>query len=232
LQAGTGSASVIAQIADLNRITSYEALKRLSKKGFVKIRAKKNSSIKYFVPVDIAVLKDKLESKKIELDESIKIINEYKFEFGALFASDDDKPTVLFFEGKEGIKSVLQDTLKQSHQEILSFSSAESLEEGFDNAFLNNYWKKRVALGIPTRGLLPKTSKAMSLFNPERNLKELRRLKFVDSKVFNFKNEIDIYGSDIGIISYEKGKEHGVIIRSKSIADSMRSVFEVLWLQN
>ncbi len=232
LEIGSGPASLIAESAGLNRVTAYEALKRLSKKGFIKIRAKKNSSVKYFVPEDIDVIKEKLEDKNIELEATIKKVDEFQDEFKAFLSSNEDKPTVLFFEGKEGIKSVLQDTLRQKPKEILSFASAESLNEGFEDKFLESYWEKRVALGIPTRGILPASDKAKNSFHLEKNEKEMRQLKFISPDIFKFKNEIDIYGDNIGITSHTKGSEHGIVIRSKSIAESLRAVFEVLWLQN
>ncbi|MES2223800.1 MAG: helix-turn-helix domain-containing protein [Patescibacteria group bacterium] len=232
LEIGSGPASTISESAGLNRVTTYEALKRLSKKGFIKIRAKKNSSVKYFVPEDIDIIKEKLENKKDELTETIKKVDEFQDEFRAFFTVNEDKPTVLFFGGKEGIKSVLQDTLKQKPKEILSFASGESLEEGFEDKFLENYWKKRVNLSIPTRGILPSNTKFETRLHPERNKKELRELKFISPDLFKFKNEIDIYGDNVGITSHAKGNEHGIVIRSKSIAESMKSVFEVLWLQN
>jgi hypothetical protein len=51
----------------------------------------------------------------------------------------------------------------------------------------------------------------------------------VSDERYQFKNEIDIYGETIGITSHAKGNEHGIIIRSKSVAESMSAVFEALW---
>ena len=64
---------------------------------------------------------------------------------------------------------------------------------------------------------------------PEKNQKELRKAKFIPSDQYVFKNEIDIYGDTISIISLEKGREHGVIIRSRNVAQGMRSIFEFIW---
>lgn len=229
LEIGSGVASTIAQEAGLNRITAYEALKRLSQKGFIKIRAKKNSKVKYFVPEDITVIKEKLEQKKAELALVISRVETLKPEFQSLFALREEKPTVLFYEGEEGIRTVLMDTLKEKPREIASFASAESLESGFDAEFLEKYWAKRVSLSIPSRGIMPKTQKALATFTKEKNRKELRTVRFVESEMYSFKNEIDIYKDSVGITSHEKGNMHGIVIRSKSIADSMRAVFETLW---
>lgn len=229
LEIGSGVASIIARRAELNRVTAYEALKRLSKRGFIKIRAKKNSPVRYFVPEDIVVIKEKLERKREKLSETIEQVEALKPRFRSLFTLREEKPTVLFYDGEEGIKTVLMDTLKEKPREIVSFASAESLESGFDDEFLQGYWNKRVSLGIPSRGVMPDTSKARATFTNEKNQKELRGVCFVSPDVYAFKNEIDIYGDSVGITSHEKGNMHGIIIRSRSIAESMKAVFETLW---
>lgn len=229
LELGSGSASTIAKAAGLNRITAYEALKRLSSKGFVKIRAKRNDRTKYFVPAEYSDIVAKLKSKQEQITETIKKAELFKNEFEANFSSAEEKPVVLFYEGIDGVKEVLNDTLKTKPEQILSFASVESLESGFDQNFLNNYWKRRTNLGILTRGIIPKTEKAVKEFSPERNQRELRTLRFLSPSLYHFKNEIDIYGDCVGIMSLAKGKEHGIVIRSASVAESMRTVFETLW---
>ena len=57
----------------------------------------------------------------------------------------------------------------------------------------------------------------------------MRQIKFLPPESYKFKNEIDIYAENVGITSHEKGNEHGIIIRSRSVAESMRAVFETLW---
>jgi sugar-specific transcriptional regulator TrmB len=229
LELGSGTASGIAQKAELNRVTTYEALKRLSKKGFVKIRAKKNSSVRYFTPEDISTIKEKLEHKKSELDNTIKQVEEMKTEFSAQFSFTDRKPEVFFYDGKEGIRTVLMDTLKQKPKEIVSFASAESLEVGYEEEFLKNYWRKRVSLTIPSRGIIPGTEKAHRIFTQKRNIEEMRQVRFLPKGMYPFKNEVDIYSDSVGLSCHDKGNEHGIIIRSQSIAESLRSVFETLW---
>lgn len=229
LEFGPATASALAKNAGLNRVTAYEALKRLSKNGFIKIRVKQGNRIKYFTAEDILILEEKLNEKKLALEE---LENKLKFiepELKSLYFKKEEKPEVYFYEGKEGVKNVLLDTLKHDSKEILSFSSTDFLEIGFDRKFLEEYWKKRTKLKIPTRGIIAETKEMLYLFNEEKNKKELRRVKFVPKEYYVFKNEIEIYGDNVGIISMDKGNEHGIIIRSKSISESFRSLFELIW---
>lgn len=231
LEFGPAPASALAKQAGLNRVTAYEALKRLSKKGIIKIRAKQGSRIKYFTAEDFLMLKEKLAEKKLALSELENKLEIIEPQLRLRYFKKEEKPEVYFYEEKEGIKNVLLDTLKQNPKEILSFASADFLEIGFDKEFLADYWKKRVALKIQTRGIMPKTATAIALFNEEKNRGELRRVKFISEEDYIFKNEIKIYEENVGIISMEKGNEHGIIMRSKSIADSFRSLFELIWVK-
>lgn len=226
---GPAPASIIAKSAGLNRVTVYEALKRLSKMGYIKIRAKKDVNVKNFEAEDINVIKEKLIDKLQEVKNSLDKIEQIKPVFESIYHKKAEKPEVYFFEGKYGIKNVLNDTIKQKPKESIAFASADYLDIGFDKKFLNDYWHKRVALKIPARGIMPDTKKARAWFTTEKNQKELRKIKFIPAKYYDFKNEIEIYGNNIAIISMEKNNEHGVIVRSKSIAESLRSLFDFIW---
>jgi hypothetical protein len=161
---------------------------------------------------------------------SLKTIDENKDIFAGLFKKTSVKPEVLFFEGVEGVMAAMHDTLDQRPKEILSFSSDKWLDSVFSKHFLKEYWDKRVNLSIRTRGIIPDVLKATGYFNKIKNEKELREVRSLSKEQFNFKNEIDIYGNNVCIVSLEEGSEHAIIIRSASIAQSMRDVFEVMWL--
>lgn len=225
-------ASAIAKQANLNRITAYEALKRLAKKGLVRSRVRTGSGVKYFEVEDITIIQQALLEKKSSLDHAISDIQQLAVQLRDQYSGRSEKPAVLFYEGRSGIKNVLLDTLNQKPSEILSFASADFLESGYDFRFLEQYWKQRVELKIPSRGIIPKTEKALSLFTPERNQQELRRVCFVPSEGYLFKNEIDIYDDNVAIISLIKSNEHGVILRSRNIAEGLRSIFELVWRSN
>ncbi len=229
LELGSGPASTIAAVAGLNRITAYEALKRLSKQGFVRIRAKKNSRTRYFTPVEYPEILEKLQQKQEKISETIRKATVLKNSFEAAFIRVEAKPVVLFYEGEDGIQEVLNATLKNNAKELLSFSSAESLDSTIDTEFLKKYWLRRTKRGIPARGIMAKTEKALADFNSERNKRELRKIRFVPPEIYKFKNEIDIWDDMVGIMSLPKGAQHGILIQSRSIAESLRAVFEALW---
>lgn len=229
LEYGPAPASALAQRAQINRVTAYEALKRLSNQGLVKIRAKKGNSVKYFTAEDFEILKEKINEKRTAMNELAAKVDAMEPEFRSLYNRNEEKPEVIFYEGKEGIKNVLLDTINQRPDESLGFVSADFLELGFNKKFLEEYWRKRTSLKIPARGIMPKTKTALALFSDERNRNEIRKVKFIPEEYYKFKDEIEIYGDNIGVISLEPGNEHGIVIRSKSIAESFRALFDFVW---
>lgn len=226
---GYAPASAIAKQASLNRITAYEALKRLVKKGLVKSRAKTGSGVKYFEVEDITIIQEALSEKKASIEHALSDIEKLAPLLNDQYSGRSEKPAVLYYEGRSGIKNILLDSLRKKPMEIVSFASADFLESGYDQHFLESYWKKRVDLKIPSRGIIPRTEKAVALFTSEKNQRELRLIRFVNPEGYIFKNEIDIYGDTVSIISLVKGNEHGVILRSRSIAESLRSIFNLVW---
>lgn len=229
VESGNGTVSQISKIAGLQRITTYEVLKRLSTQGLVKIRVKSGTKIKYFLPVGLQEIKNKIQTKKTTLDESLHEISNLSTFFTAKLGKPSVKPEVLYYEGVDGVITAMHDTLDQNPNEILSFSSDKWLSSVFSKNFLKQYWDRRVSLKIKTRGIIPHEAEAVAYFTKSKNEKELRDVRSLPKEQFGFKNEIDIYGNNICIVSLDEGKEHAIIIRNASLAESMKDVFEVLW---
>ena len=61
------------------------------------------------------------------------------------------------------------------------------------------------------------------------NARMRRIINLAKSKDVNLGSEIDIYGDNIAIISMPRNNEHGIIIRSASVAEGFRSLFNFFW---
>ena len=195
----------------------------------VKSRVKTGTGVKYFEAEDIGIVEHALNEKKEAVEHALSDVGLVTQALRAQYSGRTEKPVVLAYEGRSGIKNILLDTLRQEPKEILSFTSADFLETGYEWHFLETYWKSRVAKKISSRGIMPRTEKALAVFTPEKNLHELRQIRFVNVENYVFKNEIDIYGDSVSIISLVRGAEHGVIIRSRNIAEGLRSIYELVW---
>ncbi|MFZ2253188.1 MAG: helix-turn-helix domain-containing protein [Minisyncoccia bacterium] len=157
-----------------------------------------------------------------------KILDAKKFlpEFQALKGGIADKPTVLYFEGKHGMKQALMYGAKDMHnKEIVGFyadpdfTTKETQAQSFE---FNDY---RIAHNIRLRGLLTETE---SLKGFEKYIKDDTFVaKFIPKDMYSSNASLEFYPNFIKILFYDTSI--GVIIESPTVAKAMRQIFEMLW---
>lgn len=211
----------IAKKTGIKRSTINLILERLTEKKFVTYHL--DGSRKLFSAEPPESLLFHLEDSLNDLRGLIPLLH---------IASGADKKTkIRFFEGKEGVEKIYADillTLKISRdpkKEQLAISSGEDVFEltpEHQKSFIN----KRVKERIPLRWIAPEDNISREL--DKMSDKEFRKMKFFDSKKYKFHIEIDVYADKVALISLDKERS-GVIIENKSLAESFRSLFNLLW---
>jgi HTH-type transcriptional regulator, sugar sensing transcriptional regulator len=138
----------------------------------------------------------------------------------------DKKPQVRYFEGMDGVKEVLEDTISYSNQEILMFYSETSINDFEDKYFSTYYVPKRVARKISVRGILPDNPQIREYM--KTNPASLRRTKLFPAETFHFTISLLLYGNGkICVISYLE--MFAMIIESQEIYKSLKAIFETMW---
>jgi len=219
LELGKGTVSQICRKASLNRTTGYDVLDRLISKGLIAMSGREPKQ-EYMAesPDTIEVLiKKELEKRQAELDQARSVIPELKS-----MHNITDRPKVLFYEGKEGLEKVYEDTLS-SCGEILAYASVEDIEPTLPHYF-PEYYKRRAKKGIPIRAIFPESSEARERASFDKE--EIRQSAIVPSK-FGFHPEINIYDNKVMIASWRE--KLGIIIESAEIADAMKKIYELSW---
>ena len=218
LELGQTSVGRIAQKANIKRTTVYLSLENLMQKGLISA-AKKNNKTTYY-----AEDPRKLESIMEERKQNILKAMPQLLAFTNLI---DKKPAVRYFEGEEGIKEVLKDSLEYPGQEICMLFSESYVKDFGDDFFEKYYIPQRTKHKIFSRALLPDNIQMHKLASNDQ--KHLRKSKFLPNNLFKIKIEIMIYGNHkISIISYEE--KFALIIESTQIHDSLQSIFETMWI--
>jgi hypothetical protein len=138
----------------------------------------------------------------------------------------DKKPKIRYFEGIEGIKDAYRDTLNFPDQETLAWASQEAVKY-FDPEWLRNvYLPKRVESKIWQRTIAPDNPEIRSF--TEKDREHLRQTRFIPKEQIPFEVEINLYGKqNIAIMSFEE--KIGLIIESKKIYNTLKSIFEMNW---
>lgn len=222
LELGKGTVTQISRKAGINRPTGYHVLNSLALKELVKISGKEPKQ-EYVAesPDQIEkILNRKIETEKKFLEEARKIIPELKSIHNVA-----DRPKVLFYEGKEGLEKVYEDTLS-SHEEILAYASVEDIQPTLPHYF-PGYYKRRAKKGIRIRAIFPESVDARERASLDEE--EIRTSLIVPSDKYGFHPEINIYDNKVMIASWRE--KLGIIIESSEIADAMKKIYELAWAE-
>lgn len=110
LEYGSLSVRRLAELTGINRGTAYDVLKKLEEDGLV--RYQDRNGRQYFAAEEPEILEELLDKKMRDLNDTkeqmIGLIPELK----ALAGKKDLRPVSKYYEGKEGIRNVLDDILE------------------------------------------------------------------------------------------------------------------------
>jgi len=211
---GTTPVSKIAEDSGLNRVTTYDILEKLKKKGLVSHFTKKKTA--YFTGVSPDILVDEFERRTNDLRKTLPALKR--------LSGQTAHPRVRYFEGLEGIKMIYADTLT-SKTDILNYSNSHEIRIRWPN-YDKEYVAKRAAKNIFLKEICPKDEEGEIVKNNDK--KYHRKTKLIPKEHFDFTNEINIYDDKVSIVSY-KDELIGMVIESAEICASQRAIFNLLW---
>jgi len=219
LELGSTPAGKLIKKVGMHRGIVYDLIDLLIDKGLVSYVIKANR--KYFEANDPERLKEYLESKKQELEKKQmdldKLIPELQLK--RQISKEEQEGTI--FKGKKGLKSIFEDILNDK-KEWLVFGATGKFKDIF-HAYFIQFHNRRAKSKIPLR----------IIFKDE--IRKQRRE--IDLKLCNIKYLPDsyltpsttfIYGNKVAIINWST-EPMAFLMRSKQVADSYRSFFDVLW---
>lgn len=213
LELGSASVQKIAKKSEVKRTTVYTVLEELIKKGLIAKSEAKGKTV--YVAEDPNYLIRREEERKRELVDAIP-------ELKSIYNLSESKPSVKFYEGVEGLKTIYDDTLKEG-RDIVAFSDFEHMIKTMSLDWMVDYADRRAKNGIKFRGIT-RASAGLDQISPY-DTRQKRELKILPQG--NFSTEINIYGNKVAMMSFRNPM--GVIIEDKAIAATLRIVFENLW---
>jgi len=220
LELGKGTVSAIARKAGIQRTTCYTILDSLVNKKVAVISGKepKQEYVAESPDMIVEMLKQEVSSSQEQLKNAEKLVPQLKS-----IHNVGNRPKVKFYEGKEGLKEVYEDTLT-SHEPIRAFATLDDMYQALPGYF-PDYFKRRAKKNIPIKAILPATPAAFERM--KYNKEEMRTMALIPSDKFRFSPEINIYDNKIMIASWRENL--GIIIESNEIADAMKKIHELAW---
>lgn len=222
LELGEALASDVAKKAQVERVNTYYILDQLQAKGLVSqswFEGKKIFSATH--PNHLVNLAEhKLSTAKEALPELLSIYNII-----------DYKPRIQYFEGEQGLASILEDilaiclNLPPEKREILEFISPDSAITMIKDEQLK-FVEERIKNKIFLRWIAPDTEFSRTFLKDAKSA--YRELRLIDPNKFPLTTEVDIYGDKMALFG---SKEHplGVIIEHKEMVETQRQIFELAW---
>ncbi|MDQ5941011.1 MAG: HTH-type transcriptional regulator, sugar sensing transcriptional regulator [Candidatus Dependentiae bacterium] len=225
LKNGPLPAGEVSKKAELKRGLTYKVLDELVALGL----AKKNEKGKVlrFEPTHPLQLKELAERKEQEAKVAQEALGGIIGNLVADFNLISGKPGVRYYEGKEAVRILGEDSLS-SKTDILTYIDSELMDKYLskENA---EYIKKRVGLGLRKRIISPDNA-----YN--RNLEEKFRTRLVAVRLVNdfispFTTVTQIYDEKISYLTLHQGTLVGIIIENPYISEMHRVIFEKMWQQ-
>jgi HTH-type transcriptional regulator, sugar sensing transcriptional regulator len=226
LEMGPDTAQNIAKRSSVNRATAYVQIDSLKKRGLMSefLKGKKT----FYTAENPEVLFRLIEQQETELKfkklEATKVVPDLA-KFFVKSSKTSGRPNISFFEGEEGVAQIRDDFLKTKDSIIMGFVNADKVQHKFAKN-QESYTNKRISNKIYSKLLYTSERGVIETF--KKDPKKFREGRLMAKPLFGMDSDITIYRDKVAFISYS-GNSIGVIIKSKEIADTMRSLHSMLW---
>jgi len=210
--------SQVARNTHIKRTSVYNTMQALKSRGLLSITTRKNTQFISAVSPDFLVekLMSHAQAAQGVLPEMLKIAN-----------SGGRLPKVEFFDGIEGIKNCYGEIRSG---ELMGFTDYESMPEEVFNTIYKTTIPLQKKHDIPARFLVSNNAKNKSIMNRDDDK------YFVHHRVFpNLEQTKNIEfflanQSDLVFLSYRPDEVFAIRIRSKSVFEILKNIFEACWL--
>lgn len=218
LELGRGTVAEISRKAGINRSTGYVILDSLAGKNLVSISGKepKQEYVALSPANLVQFLNTQAENQKKLAENAREILPELTSIYNV-----GDRPRVFFYEGLAGLEHVYEDSLT-SEGDIYSTSTYEEMHETLPKYF-STYYERRAKKKIFIHTFVADTPLARERKGNDE--KEYRSTSLIPQDEFPVPVDIEIYNDKVMIASWKE--KLGVIIESKEIATTLRSVFKL-----
>lgn len=218
LKHGACSVYQLSEFTGIPKSTCYDLLRSLKNKGLISSIVAQSTM--YFEATDPEKIAWILEEKKRRLAGILP-------ELIKMRQSVTDRPRVELYQGKQGIKTVLETVIK-TKQELLIIGNFEKFRTYLDY-YSELFVRKRIAQKIHCRLIEEPTPQNLSFLKFDKS--ELRKTKFLKS-LSALNSECFIYGNNVALLTLVDDEPFGVMIDNNHVATLFKTIFEELWSKN
>ena len=218
LELGETTATDISIKSNLPRTLIYDILERLISLGLVSYNIKVNK--KHFIAAEpkelLRILKEKEESIKEILPNLVQLQK----------LKGVKRPKVEIYEGKEGMKTVMDNILRSKVKEFRAYGSSRS-SFGVIPAFMDGWHKQRIKQKIIMKILYNNTKEAREKIKNKPESLKYTKYKFMPIELESPTATI-VYENKVVLQSWTKDP-FAVLIEDEQMAENQKRYFEELW---
>ena len=204
LELGSSLVQNIAKRVQMNRTSAYDILKSLEHKGFASYTI--TSGKRYYQATNPKKLLDMLKEKEDLIKKALPELN-------IITESVGYKPNIEIYTGKDGLKSIFEDVLRNCTS-FCGLASKRSLLQVF-KYYLPHFVERRKKAKIKVR--LISDSVPLDKDAPHKIIKK------------KLKTATYMYNGRIAMVSLEEKEPIGIIIHEKNFYKTHMMMFEMLW---
>lgn len=220
LELAQSSVQDIAKKAGVNRTTTYVILDSLITKGLASTYQKEKKI--YYMAESPETLGSVFALQKKEIEEKQKYMQTLLPELRAIYNRQEDKPTVRFFEGKEGLRTMINEMMSCRDKVVRMIYSVDNLVHVFNQDEVFQARQIRIQKKISTKVLYTKKQGELP------STPDGERIK-ISEEEFPISADIALFDNRVRIASLGGKKLSGVIIQDAEIYKTLVSLFELAW---
>lgn len=206
----------VALRAGLARTTAYDVLERLEQEEL--IRLEERNGRRYVIAEDPVVLLQRLEMRREVLSDIVPQIR-------SLYNRIKGTPQMRFYQGAEGVHTVLMETLTCQSKILRGMLSMSELIETPGLPEMDEIIQERIRRGIRLRVLRSWQRDVEQIWPATEN--DLRDLRYTPESTIISVTQY-VFDDKVAIISSKK-ENYGLIIESDDYAGLQVQLFEALW---
>ncbi len=224
----TGQASVqqLARELNQNRVTVHSAVDQLIDKGLLfETRKGKRRLVAAEEPTVLLRLWQQKEAEWELTRNNLAYVTKM---LSSLQRPDSSVPTVKLYEGVDGLKKMLEETLSATG-EVLVFTYVDLFSRLLSASYLEKYYARRAAKNITTRLIFPLTDFGKKVNTKAKQYK--MQIRFLSPELV-WESGIFSWNNVLAIQSFAEGKVTCTVIENADIAHFYRKVmYELCWNQ-
>lgn len=218
LELGHAPVAEVARNAGISRTNGYAVFARLLEQGLVVEVGGSSKKTMLIAAEEPEHLLELFEARRRKI---ISLLPELK----SLHNRSRSKPRVRFYQGLDGIKQVLNDTLTARDKRLLGILSMRDLYEVPGRDWMEDLVRRRIAAGVFLRVIRSPSKDVPSVW--PQSADELREVRFAPRR-FVFAMTSYIYDDKVALISSRR-ENFAMTIESEEFVTMQRHLFEMFW---